>query len=168
MIRAVRILVAVSVLVLAACAATNVPEKDDWFVLERSGTDGPEIVLVRRRLPTESVRARYPVLLRVEWAYESLENGPPTQKEAERGWEIYAALDKIIGREGVYAMSRTGDGGRTIYYYVEEPRRHAAALRRYFDSLPPISIRISVRGEPDWRSVSEVLGAVKLKPGRAA
>lgn len=158
---AAQVLVAVIVVALAACTTIDVAEKDDWIVLGRSGTDRPEVVLVRRELPTTSVRSRFPVLLQIKWGYDSLPNGMPTEKEIERGRDIYTALERIIGKDGVYAMTRTGDGGRTIYYYVSDPARHAAALRSYFDSLPPISVRVIARDEPDWHSVREVLGAAK-------
>lgn len=156
-----QLLAAVFVAVLAGCTTIPVPEKDNWVVLERSGTGRPEIVLVRREVPGPTVRDRFPVLLLVQWGYDSLRSGMPTEQEIERGRELYSALDRIIGSGGIYAMSRTGDGGRSIYYYVSDAGSHADALRRYFDSLPPISVRVEARDEPDWHSVREVLDAIK-------
>lgn len=156
-----QLLAAVIFVVLAGCTTMAKPENDDWVVLGRSGTEKPEVVLVRRDLPTASIRDRFPVLLRIQWGYDALPNGMPTEQEIERGREIYSALDRLIGNSGIYAMSRTGDGGRTIYYYVSDPASHAVALRSYFDSLPPISVRVIARDEPDWHSIREVLGAAK-------
>jgi hypothetical protein len=69
----------------------------------------PEVIAVMRELPGPSVRIRFPVLLRVQWGYDSLRNGMPTEQEIERGREIYSALVRLIGSAGIYAMSRTGD-----------------------------------------------------------
>lgn len=156
-----QLLVAVIFVALAGCTTMPTQEKDDWVVLGRSGTERPEVVLVRRDLPIVSIRNRFPVLLRIEWGFDALPNGMPTEQEVERGREIYSALDRLIGNGGIYAMSRTGDGGRTIYYYVSDPTSHAGGLRTYLDSLPSISVRVIARDEPDWHSIREVLGAAK-------
>ena len=58
-------------------------------------------------------------------------------------------------------MSRIGGGGRTMYYYVGRAAAHSEAIRRYFDSLPPISVKVSVRNEAEWTSVKEVLNGTK-------
>jgi hypothetical protein len=95
------------------------------------------------------------------WGYAALPNGLPTEEELVRARELYAALDSIIGSGGVHAMTRSGDGGRTHYYYVENAAIHMEALRKYFDSLPPISVKIFVHDEPGWDSVKDVLEGVK-------
>jgi hypothetical protein len=151
--------IAALVVALAGCASSDLPARDDWLVMERSNTEDPEIVLVRLNFPSASVRSKYPNLLRVEWGYASLPNGMPTAEEIERGKALYSALEEIVGTDGVHAMTRTGDGGRTIYYYVKDPMQHSEKLRRYFDSLPPISVRIVGRHEPGWDSVRTVLDA---------
>jgi hypothetical protein len=85
----------------------------------------------------------------------------PTEESLAKARELYSALDRIIGASGMYAMSRTGDGGRTMYYYVEDATAHRDAIRRYFDAQPPISLKVTARDEPDWHSVRKVLDAVK-------
>jgi hypothetical protein len=95
------------------------------------------------------------------WGYASLPNGLPTEEEWIRARDLSTALDRIIGVGGVHAMTRSGDDGRTHYYYVEDAAAHAKALREYFDSLPPISMKIVARDEPGWESVREVLEGVK-------
>jgi hypothetical protein len=85
----------------------------------------------------------------------------PTDTEIVRGREIYSKLDAILGKDGVYAMSRTGGGGRTVYYYVRKVSSHEAAVKRYFDSLPAISVKITAGPEPEWDSVREVLSGVR-------
>ncbi|MDP1656411.1 MAG: DUF695 domain-containing protein [Hylemonella sp.] len=145
----------------SAAAATEFPEgKQKWLVLERQGTKLPEIVAVLENLPVPDVRAKFPVLLQILWGYASLANGMPTEEEIVRGRDLYANLDRIIGMSGIYAMSRTGDGGRTIYYYVASPESHAEALRQYFDSVLPISVKVITRNDPEWSSIREVLNEV--------
>lgn len=147
---------------ISSAAATDFPEgKQDWLVLERKGAGTPELVTVLRALPPAGVRTRFPVLLQISWGYASLPNGLPTEAEIKRGRELYASLDSIMGQKGIYAMSRTGAGGRTIYYYVQNATDHSEAMRRYFDSLAPLSIKVTARNEPGWNSVQEVLRDVK-------
>lgn len=143
-------------------AAPNVPEPvDSWLVLERTATRTPEIVTVLRSLPEPSIRRKFPILLMISWGYQALPNGMPTEQELYRTRELYSALDRIVGTAGMYAMSRTGDGGRTMYYYVESASDQVDAIRKYFDAQPPISIKVTVAREPGWGTVQSVLDAVK-------
>ena len=152
---------AISMLVENA-AAREFPEGNPrWLVLEGKGAATPEIVTVLGELPDPAMRARFPVLLQIAWGYASLPNGMPPEAEIVRGRELYANLDRIIGQGGIYAMSRTGGGGRTMYYYVQSTAAHSESIRRYFDSLPPISVKVIARDEPEWTSVKEVLDGVK-------
>ena len=102
-------------MLVSGAAASEIPEgKQDWLVLERKGGT-PEIVTVVGKLPAPAVRARFPTLLRVAWGYAALPNGMPTEGELVRGRELYSNLDRIIGQGGIYVMSCTGDGRRTIW-----------------------------------------------------
>lgn len=158
---AVRVLcfLTTATLVFAATATEFPEEKQKWLVLERQGAKSPEIVTVLAVLPAPEVRAKFPVLLQVSWGYATLANGLPTEDEIVRGRDLYANLDRIVGARGIYAMSRTGGGGRTMYYYVASPGDHAA-LRQYFDSLPPISVKLTQYSDPEWNPVREVLNGV--------
>jgi hypothetical protein len=143
-------------------AVTGLPEAGDkWLVLERTGTKAPEIVTVIRALPPLTVRARFRVLLQISWGYQPLTNGMPAEQELAKARELYSALDRIIGTRGMYAMSRTGDGGRTMYYYVEDVAAQREAIRRYFDAQAPLSIKVTARDEPGWDSVRKVLDAAR-------
>ena len=138
------------------------PEKhQDWLILERSVLGNNEVTTVLSSLPSKDVRTTYPQLLSIAWGFESLSNGMPTEPEIARGRILYAAFDQILGQDGIYAMSRTGNGGRTIYYYVKNFSNHSSALKEYLDSLPAISIKVSLHDEPRWNSVFDVLKNVK-------
>jgi Family of unknown function (DUF695) len=114
-----------------------------------------------RNLPARDVRGRYPMLVEIAWGYKSQPNGLPTEEELVFGRTLYAELGKIVGRNGIHAMTRTGDGGRTMYYYVTDPALLRDPIRKYFDAQPPISVRVSVREDLNWERVSEVLDAIK-------
>lgn len=155
-------LCAVAVNARAAPAADgSAGDKREWLILERRNAHPPEIVSVLAIFPDPEVRGRYPVLLRVIWNYAALANGMPTEEEIVRGRVLYANLDRIIGQGGVFAMSRTGAGCRTMYYYVASAEAHANAIRQYFDSLPPISVEVIKRAEPGWDSIREVLDGLR-------
>jgi hypothetical protein len=157
----VRTLILTAACVLVGCANERLPPKDDWVILRSTATPR-EIVLVRERLPTEAVRAKYPVLLRITWVFESsTADGLPTEAESERGKQISTVLEQLIERDGVFAMSRTVAGARSMYYYVKQPTAHSEDLRRYFDSMPPIHVRITARDEPGWDSMRKVLDGIR-------
>jgi hypothetical protein len=143
------------------CGLGGTSAAEGWLILERSGTAQREIVSVVKELPAPAVLAKFPVLLEVKWGYKALPNGMPVEEELARAKMIYGGLDRIIGEKGIHAMTRTGDGGRTMYYYVQSAERHAAAISEFFEAQPPISVKVTARDEADWASVRKVLDAVK-------
>lgn len=160
--RALLALYAVALNVRAAPPANgSVENQREWLVLERRNAQPREIVSVLAVLPGPEVRASYPVLLRLTWSYAARADGMPTEEEIIRGRELYANLDRVIGQAGVFAMSRTGAGCRTMFYYVASADAHTNAIRDYFDSLPPISVEVTRRPEPGWDSVREVLDGLR-------
>lgn len=136
-------------------------EKGNWLVLEKTSGRNPEIVTVLRELPPRSVRERFSYLLEVAWGYRSGPNGFPVEQELTVGKELYAGIDRIVGDRGMYAMTRTGDGGRTMYYYVDDPAALEVEIRSFLASLPPISVRVRAQSDASWNSVQEVLSAVE-------
>ena len=149
-------------LVFASSSATAqlAEARRGWLLLERDNRGNREIVVILDSLPAEDIRIKYPQLLSVTWDYRPLPNGLPTEQEITRGHLLYSALDRILGQDGYYAISRTGSGSRTMHYYVRNLQSHSAALKEYLDSLPPISIEVSLRDEPRWDSVSEILESI--------
>lgn len=149
--------IALSLWIGAAMAA----DRENWLVLERTGSGRPETINVVRDLPAAPTRAKFPVLLEVAWRYKSLPNGMPAAEESALGKRLFESLDEIIGANGVHVMTITGDGTRTMSYQVENAERHARALKAFFDALPPVSVNVRARDEPDWETVREVLKAIK-------
>jgi hypothetical protein len=149
--------IALSLFMGAAAAA----DRQGWLVLERVGTDQPEILSVVRELPAPAVRQKFPVLVEVKWGYKALANGMPAEGELALGDRLYDALDGIFGAGGVHVMTRTGDGARWMYYYVDNAERHGEAIRNFFQSLPPMPVQVQARDEPDWETVVEVRDAIK-------
>jgi len=70
-------------------------------------------------------------------------------------------MTNIIGKDGLHAMTRTGDGGRTIYYYVANVDPIRNSVINFFNAQPPISVKVSAEPDPDWSAVQEVLDAIK-------
>lgn len=134
---------------------------DQWQTLKRRSTPNPEIVSVLQSLPGPEVRSRYPFLLEIAWGYQALPNGMPTEEELVNAKTLYAGLDAIVAGNGLHAMTRTGDGGRTMYYYVKDAAALRDAIREFFDAQPPLSVTVSVRQESDWATVREVLDAIR-------
>lgn len=150
--------IALSLVLLGAAWGAD---RDNWLVLQRVGTAQPEILTVVRDLPGPAVQKKFPVLMEVVWRYKALPNGMPTEEELALGKRLYDALDGIFADRGMHVMTRTGDGGRSMYFHVDNAERHGDALKAFFDSLPPMSVQVQARDEPDWETVREVHGAIK-------
>lgn len=132
-----------------------------WLFLERDNRGNKEIVTVLDSLPAEDIRIKYPQILSVTWGYRSLPNWLPTEQETTWSRLLYSAFDRILGQDGYYAISHTGSGSRTMYYYVRNFQNHSAALKEYLDSLQTISIEVSLRDEPRRDSVSDILESIE-------
>jgi hypothetical protein len=137
------------------------PSSERWLILERTSRPDPEIVSVVRELPTHDTRRQFPVLLEVRWGYKGLPNGLPTEDELIFARTLYTGLDGIVANNGIHAMTRTGDGGRTMYYYVDDPAKLQDAIRKFFDAQPPMSVKVTARDDRDWNTVREVLSATR-------
>ena len=148
---------AASLWIGAAVAA----DRDNWLVLKRVGAGKPETLSVTRELPGEAARAKLPMLVEVLWQYKALPDGMPAESEQALGKRLYDGLDEIFGAQGVHVMTRTGDGGRTMYYYVADAERHATQIKKFFDGMPPFSVQIRARDEPDWETVREIRASIK-------
>ncbi len=136
-------------------------ERKSWLIAEREGLGSPEILTTLEFLPDKEIRAKYPHLLSIAWGYESLQNGLPTESEILKGRNLYSSFDKILGSDGIWAMTLTGDGGRTMHYYVRDFENHAPGLRAYLDSLPPISIKVSLRNDVDWEFLRKAICSIR-------
>ena len=149
---------ALAACLLASCAS---PRHDEsWLILERTSTQHPEIVSVMRNLPNAETRTRFPILFEVAWGYKSLPNGLPTEDELVIARTLYDGLDRIVGPNGVHAMTRTGDGGRTMYYYIADVALVSEAIRTFFDAQPPMSVKVVARQDPGWERVREVIDGI--------
>jgi hypothetical protein len=141
---------------------------ESWLIIERTSQPHPEIVSVARNVPTPETRHRLPLRLEVRWGYKGLPNGLPTEEEIIFGRTLSAGLDKIVDGHGIHAMTRTGDGGRTMYYYVDHRAQLQDAIREFFDAQPPISAKVLISQDPDWETVHRVLNAIKQEPAHGA
>ena len=157
-------------LVSIAAHAFEAPPNDKhcWLVLEQSnGNALPEFISVIGELPKKADRQKYSHLFIVKWGYEANPNGLPTEAALIKGRTLYTELDHVFGSNAVFALSRTGGGGRTMYYYATSTSKVGAALKRHFESSPPISISVSAIEQPEWSAVHEVLSRITEHPGKA-
>jgi hypothetical protein len=142
------------------CQAKTQSEVGPWLILERNSSR-PEIVSVIRDLPSEDIQQRFPVLLEITWRYEALPNGLPTERDLIHARMLYAGLDSLVGEQGIHAMTRTGGGGRTMYYYVREAGSFSKGIRALFEAQPPISVKVVASKDPAWKRVRDMLSAIK-------
>jgi hypothetical protein len=143
------------------CQAQTQSEVGPWLILERNSSKQPEIVSVIRNLPSMDMQQRFPVLLEIMWGYEALPNGLPTERDFIYARKLYAGLDSLIGEQGIHVMTRTGGGGRTMYYYVRELESVSKGVRAFFDAQPLISVKVIASKDPAWQRVRDMLSAIK-------
>ena len=129
--------------------------------MERNSNKQPEIVSVILELPNKDIQQRFPVLLEIMWGYEALPNGLPTERELILARKLYEGLDSLVGKQGVHAMTRTGGGGRTMYYYVKEAGTLNKGIHNFFNAYPPISVKVIAGKDPAWQRIRETLSAIK-------
>ena len=84
----------------------------------------------------------------------------PTEREIEHGHRLEDALYSIVGLHGKHAMTRTGDGGRTWYFYIDNIDLVRDSIKRFFDAEPPISVKVTVKRDAEWNTITEMLSAV--------
>jgi len=150
-------------ILVPVCQAQTKSEPGPWLILERNSNEQPEIVSVIRDLPSTEIQQRFPVLLEIIWGYEALPNGLPTERDLIQARKLYAGLDSLVGEQGFHAMTRTGGGGRTMYYYVREAGALNKSVRAFFDAYPPISVKVVASKDPAWQRVREMLSAIKYR-----
>lgn len=143
------------------CQAQTQSTLGPWLILERNSNEQPEIVSIIRDLPSKDIQQRFPVLLEIMWGYEALPNGLPTERDLILARKLYSGLDSLVGEQGIHAMTRTGSGGRTMYYYVKEAGALNKGIRAFFDAYPPISLKVLASKDPAWQRVGEMLSAIK-------
>lgn len=158
-------------LVSMSAYAMEAPPNDKhcWLILEKNNSGArPEFVSVIGEMPKKADRQKYSYLFIIKWGYEANPDGLPTEASLIKGRALYKELDQVFGSNAIFALSRTGGGGRTMYYYASNSAKPGAALKQYFESGQPISISISVTKQPGWSEVHEVLSQVIEHPGKAA
>ena len=143
------------------CHAQMKPEVGPWLILERNSSKQPEIVSVIRDLPSMEIQQRFPVLLEIKWGYEALPNGLPTERDLIYARKLNAGLDSLVGEQGIHAMTQTGGGGRTMYYYVREAGALSKRVHAFFDAQSPISVNVAASRDPAWQRVTDMLNAIK-------
>lgn len=136
-------------------------DKNLWMILERVSENQPEIVSIIKTLPSNDVQQKFSVLLEITWGYESLPNGLPVDSELIYARNLYAGLDNAIGEHGVNVMTRTGNGGRTMYYYVDEVESTYKNVSSFLDAQLPFSIKVVASHDTTWQQIYDVLNAVK-------
>ena len=99
--------------------------------------------------------------MEIVWGYQSLPNGMPTEESLIHARSLYTGLDQAIGTNGIYVMSRTGGGGRTIYYYVHSVAHTSSAIHNFLDGQPSISVKVSASDDPSWAIVRNVVASTK-------
>lgn len=143
------------------CQAQTQSAVGPWLILERNSSKQREIVSVIRDLPSTDIQQKFPILLEIMWGYEALPNGLPTERELIYARKLYSGLDSLVGEQGIHALTRTGGGGRTMYYYVREAESLSKGVWAFFDAQPPISVKISTSKDPNWQRVRDILSAIK-------
>jgi hypothetical protein len=150
-------------LTLIASSAQSADTADTWWTILQGEENGRKIVVsVINRLPDLEIRARSPTLLKVQWGYQDNESGMPSEEEIALMHSLEDGLYRIVTGQGIHAMNRTGNGGRTWFFYVGNVEALRIPIKDFFDAQEPMSIKVSAEQDAEWSRISEVLQDARI------
>lgn len=128
-----------------------------WLLAEIEGDDGAYLVRLRTDLPTDAARERWPVLVRIIWAFGG-ESGPD-DATYERMTTMENALFQATRVEqwavGVAAVT-TGDEKEWLFY-TDDAEAFVTHLSDVLADHPRYPIDIHAAEDADWQALTELL-----------
>jgi Family of unknown function (DUF695) len=142
-----------SALVAADTPVPAKPANAGWLVTESKLHDKLLLLKVRNEIPSSAKPAQFPNVIEMHWKYAPDSLGMPAERVVSQIARFEAAVDPIQGdRVGYLMMIVTGNGERTWFWYVADPKIFAAALNRLIPGHPfPITLNAAAT-EPDWKT----------------
>ena len=158
-------------LAFAACmflgyAGPSLSQSELWQVLETEEAGRPVIVSVPKRLPNSATREDFPWLARIEWPYPIRERGMPPDALLDEMYKLEAEVERVAVSRNLcrLAVTRTGNGLREWTYYAKDRKVGEEVIANVVKAGFPATVRVSVRSEPEWTTLREVLVNVQEAP----
>ena len=139
-------------------SGSNAAADNQWFLLKADIDGNPHFVSVMPHLPSQEVRAAYPVRVTVTVAYEATENGLPMYEDdlkalnrLEHDFRSWDPEEEIFRN----AIRSTGGGERKWILY--------ATSADEFENLIPENdfIVVATASDPEWSEVAHVLSGIR-------
>jgi hypothetical protein len=157
-------------LLFAACiflghAGAAISQSEQWQILETAESGRPVIVSVPKQLPNSTTREDFPWVTSIEWRYPIRERGMPADALLDEMYKLESELERGVASKNLcrLVITRTGNGLREWTYYAKDRKVAEVDIANIVKSFPD-TVRISVRREPEWTTLREVLSNIQDRP----
>jgi hypothetical protein len=133
---------------------------ETWLALQDGPDEDAVFIRARRVPPTESERARLPVLIVAAWPYEhDGALGMPDEKTYDQMHRFQEAVFAALGESGagIEAASLLGRGVKEWRYYASDADTFLEVFNQALDALPAFPIEMQSYDDPEWDGLTELL-----------
>jgi hypothetical protein len=120
---------------------------------------------VPKHLPNSTTREDLPWVTTIEWRYPIRERGMPADALLDEMYKLESEVERGVASKNLcrLVITRTGNGLREWTYYAKDRKVAEVDIANIVKSFPD-TVRISVRREPEWTTLREVLSNIQDRP----
>ena len=124
------------------------------------------IVSVPKQLPNSATREDFPWVTSIEWRYPIREGGMPPDALMDEMYKLENAVERAVVSTNLcrLAITRTGNGLREWTYYAKDRKVAEVDIANIVKAGFPANVKVSVRREPEWTTVRDVLTNIQDAP----
>ena len=149
-----------------AFAAAATAQSEQWQILETAESGRPVIVSVPKQLPNSTTREDFPWMTSIEWPYPIRERGMPPDALLDEMYKLESEVERGVASKNLcrLVITRTGNGLREWTYYAKERKVAEVDIASIVKAGFPGTVRVSVRREPEWTTLRDVLSSIQDPP----
>jgi len=147
-------------------AGPCISQSEQWQVLETVEAGRPVIVSVPKVLPNSATREDFPWVTSIEWPYPNRDRGMPADSLLDEMYKLESEVERVAVSKNLcrLAITRTGNGLREWTYYAKDRKVAEEQIANLVKAGFPETVRVSVRKEPEWKTLRDVLANVQDAP----
>ena len=131
----------------------------NWFV-STSDVDGFEVITKGRRGLQNIIKSgKFNERVEIEWSYEPLANGMPTEEKDKFMNEVAHKLGDALEEKKVAYLTTTYTGRERFFiiFYTCDIEHFAEILHNVLDEYEQLPIQIGRIEDPNWEDYNEML-----------
>ena len=147
-------------------AGRAISQSEEWQIVETVESGRPVIVSVPKRLPNSATREDFPWVTTIEWPYPVRDRGMPSDPLLDEMYKLENEVERVAVSRNLcrLAITRTGNGLREWTYYAKDRKVAEVDITNIVKASFPDTVRVSVRKEPEWTTLRDVLANVQDPP----